>query len=328
MNAAHALAPRLPRVSELHARACSHLLALLASARLSAQTVAAGGSRARRWRILLDSDHGPLGFEPLHGGGRPVAVTTHDGRPDLSAAGDALGASEALIASIEHALGTPLRPGALRVDAGNTRDSATIRVKVAADGGDCAILSVSPEQVRTLPPPRWRAPPRDLLALAVCCRIGIGGCALGTDRIPGIGPGDLLLLTRPIGTRWAVQVRTSDGRTRPATLHPARATLHFHPEEPARMDPLHATGTTEAAVSDRSAWSRIVTDLRFELPAVHLPLGAVAGLQPGAVVRIAGSIGTLPVEVLAGDRAIARGELVTIGDGYGVRVIERLIDGP
>jgi flagellar motor switch/type III secretory pathway protein FliN len=36
----------------------------------------------------------------------------------------------------------------------------------------------------------------------------------------------------------------------------------------------------------------------------------------------------LPVEVLAGNRLIARGELVAIGDGYGVRVIECMIDAP
>jgi flagellar motor switch/type III secretory pathway protein FliN len=36
----------------------------------------------------------------------------------------------------------------------------------------------------------------------------------------------------------------------------------------------------------------------------------------------------LPVEVIAGGRTIGRGELVAIGDGFGVRLLERLIDGP
>ena len=87
-------------------------------------------------------------------------------------------------------------------------------------------------------------------------------------------------------------------------------------------------GRNDAGRQDTPAWDRIPTELHFELTGISLPLGAIAGLQPGAVMRIASSDTLVPVEVLAGGRTIGRGELVSIGDGFGVRLLERLIDGP
>ena len=328
MNAARALAPHLPQVSDFHARACSHLLALLASAGLPAHAAAADSSPARGWRIELDSDYGPLGFMPIRGGGRPLALTCDDGAPDLTRAGAALEASEALIASIERALDTPLWPGPIRPDEFTEPGGAAVHVRVDADGGDCAMLSVPSERVCRLPAPRWHAPPRGLLDLRVRCRVRIGGCTIDTDRLAGIRPADLLLQTLQTGPRWTVQVWASDGPKRGATFHPGRATMNLHTEEPVDMDPLRCTAVPPGAGSDPSYWQRIATELRFELPAIDLPLGAVAGLQPGAVLRIAAPQSVLPVEVFAGDRLIAHGELVAIGDGYGVRVIECMIDAP
>jgi type III secretion protein Q len=328
MSTARALARHLPRVSESHALACSHLLALLASAGVRAQAAAPADARTVRWQIELDSDYGPLGFVPLRGSGRPLGIASHGDAPDLAEAGAALRASEALIRALERALDTPLWPGPIRPDARTDHDSAAVRVRVDADGGDCAMLSASPDLVHGLPAPRWHLPPRSLLALSVRCRIQIGGCTIDARRLATVGPGDLLLQTLHTGPRWTVQVLASDGPKRDATFDPANATLSLHTEEPVDMDPLPPPCKPASDDSDLSGWSRIGTDLRFELPSVNLPLGAVAGLQAGAVLRIAAPHGALSVDVLAGDRPIARGELVAIGDGYGVRLVERLFDGP
>jgi len=328
MRARHGLARHLPQVPESHARICSHLLALLASAGVPAHAPATDGTRAHGWRIELESDYGPFGFLPLRGSGRPLGIATNGGAPDLAGAGVALEASEALIAALERALGTPLRPGAIRRDDRTEPGSTAIHVRVEAQGGDCAMLSASPDLVCDLPAPRWHAPPRGLLELGVRCRIRVGGCAIDPGRLNGIGPGDMLLQTLHTGPRWTVQAWASNGPKRGARFDPARATLSFHTEEPFEMDPLHVPSVQPEAGSEVSGWSRIAADLRFELPAINLPLGAIAGLQPGAVLKIASPGDALPIEVLAGDRPIARGELVAIGDGYGVRVIERLIDGP
>jgi type III secretion protein Q len=328
MSAAQALAGHLPRVSESHASACSHLLALLASAGVRAQAAAPAGGRTGGWQIELDSDYGPLGFLPLRGSGRPLGIASRGDAPDLAEAGAALKASEALICALERALDTPLWPAAIRPDARTDHGSNAVRVRIDADGGDCAMLSASPDLLRSLPAPRWHLAPRSLLALNVPCRIRIGGCTVDARRLAAVGPGDLLLQTLGTGPRWTVQVLAHDGPKRDATFDPASATLSFHTEEPVDMDPLPSPCNAAAVGSDLAGWSRIGTELRFELPSVNLPLGTVAGLQAGAVLRIPAAQGALSVDVLAGDRPIARGELVAIGDGYGVRLVERLIDGP
>jgi flagellar motor switch protein FliN/FliY len=56
-----------------------------------------------------------------------------------------------------------------------------------------------------------------------------------------------------------------------------------------------------------------------------MPLRAVADLGPGAVIDM-GRSPDEPVELLVGDRLVARGEVVVVGGHYGVRITE-LADG-
>jgi len=52
-----------------------------------------------------------------------------------------------------------------------------------------------------------------------------------------------------------------------------------------------------------------------------MPLRAVADLSPGSVVDM-GRSPDEPVELLVGERLIARGEVVIVGGNYGVRITE------
>jgi type III secretion protein Q len=329
VNAPDALVRRLPRVDASQAEACGQLLAVLARSGLRARAPVRDARAGAGWRIALDSDYGPMGFTPLRGGGRPLSIGADDRMIDLAGAGSALDASEPLLASIERALGTPLWPRALERDAASAAGTARIEVRIDADGGDCALLSASPEVLRRLPMPHWEAPPPGLLGIAVSCRIRIGGCTVGATRLAALGPGDLLLETTQAALPWTVRVRVPDGPQTRATLQPECGLLTFDSEEHDEMD-LSRTVTAphEPGRSDPPDWVGIPTALHFELPGITLPLGAVAGLQPGAVIRIDADRSALPVEVLAGGRTVGRGELVAIGDGFGVRLIERLIDGP
>ena len=329
MNAPHSLARRLPRVGESQAHGSLRLLAVLARAGLRARTPVRDARQVAGWRIAMDSDYGPIGFTPLRGGGRPLSIGSDEGMIDLAAAGAALDASETLLASIEQALGTPLWPRALDRDSASAVHADRIEVRIDADGGDGALLSASPEVLRRLPAPRWSTPPRGLLGFEVPCRIRIGGCTIGAARLATIGPGDLLLETTQPVLPWTVRLRAPDGPQTLARLQPASRLLTFDSED---IDDMDTTGPrheqNDANREDTPAWDRIPTELHFELTGISLPLGAIAGLQPGAVMRIASSDTLVPVEVLAGGRTIGRGELVSIGDGFGVRLLERLIDGP
>ena len=73
--------------------------------------------------------------------------------------------------------------------------------------------------------------------------------------------------------------------------------------------------------------SRLEAVLEVDLPLVVrfgravMPLRSVAELGPGAVVDM-GRTPDEPVELLVGERLVARGEVVIVGGNYGVRITE------
>jgi flagellar motor switch protein FliN/FliY len=58
-----------------------------------------------------------------------------------------------------------------------------------------------------------------------------------------------------------------------------------------------------------------------EVGRVNLPVRQVMELQPGSVVELQRSASE-PVEIFANGRCIGRGEIVVVGDHFGVRVTE------
>ncbi|MFK7990842.1 MAG: FliM/FliN family flagellar motor switch protein [Sandaracinaceae bacterium] len=62
--------------------------------------------------------------------------------------------------------------------------------------------------------------------------------------------------------------------------------------------------------------------LSLELARFELPLADVAALAPGEVVRTGATHEGHQVVLRAGDRVVAVGELVTVGDEIGVRIVE------
>ena len=69
------------------------------------------------------------------------------------------------------------------------------------------------------------------------------------------------------------------------------------------------------------ALSELPVELEVELARVPLSLAEVAALQPGAVIPLRVSAGD-PVFLRAGDRRIARAELVEIDGEVAARVLE------
>ena len=84
-----------------------------------------------------------------------------------------------------------------------------------------------------------------------------------------------------------------------------------------------AAGAEAPTVRD----DRLSAVLEVELPLVVrfgravMPFRALASLGPGSVVDM-GRSPEEPVELLVGDRLIARGEVVIVGGNYGVRITE------
>lgn len=69
------------------------------------------------------------------------------------------------------------------------------------------------------------------------------------------------------------------------------------------------------------AFGGIDVRLSVEVGAVRLPLRDVLSLQPGAVHTLDRKVDQ-PVDVLINDRLIARGEIVAVGDRFGVKLTE------
>lgn len=67
--------------------------------------------------------------------------------------------------------------------------------------------------------------------------------------------------------------------------------------------------------------------LRFELDQADIPLARLQALQEGGVLPLQDRDGALPVRILAGQRAIATGQIVAVGDSYAVLVESILREG-
>lgn len=82
-----------------------------------------------------------------------------------------------------------------------------------------------------------------------------------------------------------------------------------------------------AAGADPSAHERLAVLLDIELPLVvrfgctDMPLKALARLGPGSIIDL-GRAPDDPVEVLVGNRVVARGEVVVVAGSYGIRIVD------
>jgi flagellar motor switch protein FliN/FliY len=62
-------------------------------------------------------------------------------------------------------------------------------------------------------------------------------------------------------------------------------------------------------------------DVSVEVGRVQMPVREVLSLGPGSVIELQRAAGE-PVEVFANGRCIGRGEIVVVGDQFGVRITE------
>ena len=97
--------------------------------------------------------------------------------------------------------------------------------------------------------------------------------------------------------------------------------------EAAGLTPEAALAEAEAAGAEQHAAGRIGVILGIDLPVVvrfgrtELPIRTLSKLGPGSVIELGRSPDD-PVDVLVGDRVVARGEVVIVGGNYGVRILE------
>ena len=79
---------------------------------------------------------------------------------------------------------------------------------------------------------------------------------------------------------------------------------------------------TESAIG---LLSDIELDATLRFGSREMALREVLALGPGAVVELDRHVSE-PVDLVVGDRIVARGEVVEVGDEYGVRITEIVSD--
>lgn len=79
-----------------------------------------------------------------------------------------------------------------------------------------------------------------------------------------------------------------------------------------------ATGTGETNLESPDG---IPVEIQIRLGRVVMPLGELQELRAGAVVTLDHSLDD-PVEILAGNKLVARGEIVVVEDQLGVRILQ------
>ncbi|HVQ40799.1 MAG TPA: FliM/FliN family flagellar motor switch protein [Vicinamibacterales bacterium] len=165
----------------------------------------------------------------------------------------------------------------------------------------------------------------DRASAAACARI-----ALKTDAMPGdVEVSEWLAsLAQDAATAAAARPELAGvqfGAAKTSVGQPPADAHTFYLAVPNVASCVLSVGIERPAVSQRASDERLGAVLGVELPLVVrfgrtvMPLRAIAELGPGAVIDM-GRSPDEPVEVLVGDRLIARGEVVVVGGNYGVRI--------
>jgi len=87
--------------------------------------------------------------------------------------------------------------------------------------------------------------------------------------------------------------------------------------------PIDAPPDIARSMDSLGAFGAITVRLAIEVGGIRLKLADVFGMTPGQVHVLDRRVDQ-PVDVLISDRLVARGEIVSVGDKFGVRLTEVL----
>lgn len=312
-----ALRDRLPALDRARAERQTRLIAALNARQLGEHTLAARLALARDRRaasawIAFRAGTRQVAIAPLLVDGELVRLTGAGGDPDPAVAGRLLAAIEPLTVALETALGADLHPEGLvaeppedalllRLDASCSRHAIRHRLIVAVPPtGEIA--------APTLPP----ADPALLTTLRARWTATVDAPPFPARHLGTIAKGDLYLLgTTPLVARIALPGHRGSVHGR---LEPMKGSMTLQDEiVPAPAD-LPTVGDAAGAVD----WDRMRVPATVEIDGGMLSARDVAGLAPGSVLPVPRTGGSLTVRVVAGGAVIGGGELVAVGDGFGV----------
>lgn len=289
-----ALKSRLKRVSAAEAALLTHLADPVAEIRLALTSHLAPG-----W-VVLEAERG--GWEawlaPIGGPQGPLPLRSDDGLPDAARMAVALEAIEPLTARLERSWATALRP--VRIE----RHAPDPIFQLDGLGSSALLRIQAPDSGRVSLPDRQASPDR-LASVQLPAEWRVFGPQLASDRVARLGRGDMLLLPAICGGELGV----------------AEARWSGCVDWERRTITLTQSGGDEMSTAD-NGWAGARTPLQLVIDAGSVSVGQLATLGPGGILTLEGRRDVLEVEVRAGGARIGRGELVAVGDAFGVVLTE------
>lgn len=191
-------------------------------------------------------------------------------------------------------------------------DAEAVRRHAVVLAVDLAVAEAWPEPV---------AADADVSALAAPLPVTL---TLDGPRVPAgqaLGVGDVVLL--PFGPERAFAATLAvAGRRARGAFSPAGGRLSVNSSEPIAMSELSAH-IDPVASPDPGALADLPVTLRVALGEVTLTVAQLASLRPGATVTLEVPPAETRAVLLAGERPVAAGRLVALGEAYGL-VIDSL----
>lgn len=234
----------------------------------------------------------------------------------------ALDAADAALTVIERLTGWVFEPAAATVD--TDAEDTPVRVTVMRPDGDAAatvVLSIAARHAANAPViDQARARGAVASAVPLPVQVTVRGPALDIAEAGTLALGDMLMLG---AGPFAAQMSAP---TYPATdghLDALTGTFHVGAAWDATGN-ARATRKGEAGMSDPDASMRAFrVPVTVRLPDMSVPLGTLESLQAGSTVALAPLSEGLRVTLDVAGKALARGEVVRMGDQFAV-VIDAL----
>lgn len=242
-----------------------------------------------------------------------LAPMTAGDAPDAVGAAATLARIEPLVSTLERALGAELHPAGLAAHAPD--GSVFVRLEGRQQGVDAPsrLVVALPPDLEIAPLASGTIETVALPPLSIACRICCDGPALPPARVARLGRGDLLLLgPAPLVGRIALPGRDKLAIGR---IDLAGRAYVVDDQTTDRIEAERAPAHPEGAGPGLSG---VNIPTVIELPGGSVTTDTLATLAPGSILPLPSSGGTLEVRVLAGGTPVAQGELVAIGDGFGV----------
>ena len=223
-----------------------------------------------------------------------------------------------LVDGLRAALGLDLEPALQTAPEAPSGPAWEIGFSVCGNGRQIAGGVLAWPAGQLLPAlPDTATPPLRWPGLRLPARLSLLQLPLPAAELARLLPGAVLLLAPQADGRWPQATLHLAGRQLRASLDGGRLQIG-DPIEP-HFEELTMSDTPAPLIDA----GQLPLQLSIELAALELPLAQVAALTPGQLLQLDTTPEQAQLTLRANGRAIARGELVRLGDWLGLRITER-----